>query len=365
MTLRQTPWPSSLQAAADACAAKGGYLPTPMALYSTRGVINLGTGTGTDHTYTDSYYGNTTGGSYRTIVIDGTGALSEQEPKRRRALRLRLPAGALGDGREVTEGQQGALRPAAGNPAGAGGPKRPGPSRDRQKRRRHRRLSRRHLPAKAAPHGNGPDRGADGGQDQKHRPNDPPVLQRIILQINSHGVLQSKGLARCSLAKLELGQLHPSQEGMRGGPDRPRQRHLQGDPARPGRLCLSNGPLLAFNGTHKGKPAIFAQVATGAPLPLTYVIVFEVAKTKGTFGTQLTATLPPIASEYGYISAFDMSLQRRYSSNGKQLSYASAGCPAPQGANIASFSLAKASYQFLGGRSLTQTLVRQCKVRGK
>ena len=69
-----------LQAAADACAAKGGYLPTPMALYSTRGVINLGTGVGTDHTYTDSYYGNTTGGAYRTIVIDGTGALSEQEP---------------------------------------------------------------------------------------------------------------------------------------------------------------------------------------------------------------------------------------------------------------------------------------------
>jgi hypothetical protein len=71
---------SSLQQAADACAAKGGYLPTPMALYSTRAVINLGSGIGTDHTYTDSFYGNTTGGSYRTIVLDGTGALSEQEP---------------------------------------------------------------------------------------------------------------------------------------------------------------------------------------------------------------------------------------------------------------------------------------------
>jgi hypothetical protein len=75
-----SPQVASLQQAADACAAKGGYLPTPMALYSTRGVINLGSGIGTDHTYTDSFYGNTTGGSYRTIVIDGTGALSEQEP---------------------------------------------------------------------------------------------------------------------------------------------------------------------------------------------------------------------------------------------------------------------------------------------
>jgi hypothetical protein len=73
------PLAGSVQAAADACAAKGGYLPTPLELYSVRGTINLGTGVGTDRTYTDSFYGNTTGGSYRTIVIDGTGALSEQE----------------------------------------------------------------------------------------------------------------------------------------------------------------------------------------------------------------------------------------------------------------------------------------------
>lgn len=73
------PLVNGVQAAADACAAKGGWLPTPLELYSTRATINLGTGTGTDHTFTDSYYGNTTGGSYRTIVIDGTGSLSEQE----------------------------------------------------------------------------------------------------------------------------------------------------------------------------------------------------------------------------------------------------------------------------------------------
>lgn len=71
----------SLKAAADACAAKGGWLPSPMELYSVRNVINLGTGVGTDRQYTDSYYGNTTGGNYRTIVIDGTGGLSEQSPE--------------------------------------------------------------------------------------------------------------------------------------------------------------------------------------------------------------------------------------------------------------------------------------------
>jgi hypothetical protein len=66
-----------VKAAADACAAKGGYLPTPMELYSVRNVINLGTGVGTDYQFTDSYYGNTAGSAYTTVVVDGTGAIKE------------------------------------------------------------------------------------------------------------------------------------------------------------------------------------------------------------------------------------------------------------------------------------------------
>jgi hypothetical protein len=69
----------TLTAAADACAAAGGYLPTPMELYSTRTVLNLGTGVGTDRMYTDSYYSAVgTGSNYTTVVLDGTGTLTEQ-----------------------------------------------------------------------------------------------------------------------------------------------------------------------------------------------------------------------------------------------------------------------------------------------
>ena len=72
------PVANSLKEAADACAAKGGYLPTPMELYSVRGIINLGTGIGSEHQYTDTVYANTTGVNYSTVVIDGTGAITEQ-----------------------------------------------------------------------------------------------------------------------------------------------------------------------------------------------------------------------------------------------------------------------------------------------
>ena len=41
--------------AADACAAKGGYLPSTEELSGTRGTLNLGDGTGSKNMFTDSY----------------------------------------------------------------------------------------------------------------------------------------------------------------------------------------------------------------------------------------------------------------------------------------------------------------------
>ena len=76
--LALNPVVAGVKAAADACAAKGGFLPSPMELYSVRDVINLGTGTAAaDHAVTDQYYNNTAGGSYRTITVDGTGKIQE------------------------------------------------------------------------------------------------------------------------------------------------------------------------------------------------------------------------------------------------------------------------------------------------
>ncbi len=66
-----------VKAAADACAAKGGFLPSTMELYSVRNVINLGTGVAPDYAVTDNYYANTLGTNYRTMVVDGSGKIEE------------------------------------------------------------------------------------------------------------------------------------------------------------------------------------------------------------------------------------------------------------------------------------------------
>ncbi len=72
------PLAATLKDASDACATKGGYLPSPLELFSTRGILNLGTGIGSDRQYTDEIYANTSGANYSTVVIDGTGAITEQ-----------------------------------------------------------------------------------------------------------------------------------------------------------------------------------------------------------------------------------------------------------------------------------------------
>lgn len=67
------PTTSSVQDAADACAARGGYLPGPLEVYSARTAVNLGSGV-----YTDTYYANTAGVNYRTIVVTSGGELLER-----------------------------------------------------------------------------------------------------------------------------------------------------------------------------------------------------------------------------------------------------------------------------------------------
>jgi hypothetical protein len=192
----------------------------------------------------------------------------------------------------------------------------------------------------------------------------PPKLERIVLAINANGKIQTKGLPTCSLSKLESVSSATAKrvcgEAQIGHGNVTSRVSLPGQGA-----FASNGGLLAFNGMVHGRPAILAQVASGAPLPLTYVIVFEVKKATGTFGTELIGTLPPIASEYGYIAAFDLSLGRTYTYKGEKLSYASASCPAPKGFPGATFPFAKAAYEFAGGVKVSSTLVRECKVRGK
>ena len=73
----------------------GGFLPTPMELYSVRNVINLGTGIAPDYAVADQYYANTVGVNYRTVTVDGAGKIEEIPVEANTEVHLRLPVGSL------------------------------------------------------------------------------------------------------------------------------------------------------------------------------------------------------------------------------------------------------------------------------
>ena len=66
---------AGVKAAASACAVAGGYLPTPLQLYTVRTVINLGTGVAPDFAVADQYYADDF--NHRTVVVDGWGKIEE------------------------------------------------------------------------------------------------------------------------------------------------------------------------------------------------------------------------------------------------------------------------------------------------
>jgi len=75
--LSLNPAVAGVKAAANACAAKGGFLPTVLELYSVRNVINLGTGVPPNYAIADAYFSNTVGTNYRSLTVDGSGKIAQ------------------------------------------------------------------------------------------------------------------------------------------------------------------------------------------------------------------------------------------------------------------------------------------------
>jgi hypothetical protein len=193
--------------------------------------------------------------------------------------------------------------------------------------------------------------------------NPPPQLHEMSIAINSYGVLDSKGIPVCKIDDIQPATTADALAVCR--------RSLVGEgtftanvPASGRSPFPASGKLYAFNGTVNGAPAILAHVYGVRPAPTSFTLEFLIGHKKGTFGTSLTVKLPK-SQAGGYITGISLALGKTFSSHGKKSSYLSATCPAPKGVHVASFPFAKASFAFVGGAKLSQTLNRSCSVRGK
>jgi hypothetical protein len=190
----------------------------------------------------------------------------------------------------------------------------------------------------------------------------PPQLSTITMAINRHGRLNPTGLPRCRYHQIQPASTVEARQACAGS--------LIGSGTFQANVALpdqspfpSNGRVLAFNGVLHGKPVIYAHIYGTEPVPISQLVPFHIHRIEGTYRVVLSAQLPRVAAEWGYVSGLSLTLKRTFRFHGAVHSYLSAGCPAPKGFNGAVYPFARASFGFDDGRTLRSSLTRTCKVR--
>jgi hypothetical protein len=219
------------------------------------------------------------------------------------------------------------------------------------------------LPYKLPRHGTAPIAVFVSGHLAEPHGGIPSQLQEMTVEVNKHGLLQSKGLATCPLRELQPASseraLASCQDALIGSGQFWAHIVLPDQGAYP-----THGRLLIFNGAQKGRPVIFTHIFTANPFFSSFVIPFSIQKkSNGAYGTKLTASLPQALGDWGYVDRIKLTLKRKYPYRGTELSYFNAGCPAPEGSRRTVFPLALASFAFADGTELSAKVEKACAVR--
>lgn len=189
----------------------------------------------------------------------------------------------------------------------------------------------------------------------------PPQLRTVSLAINRNGRLNYKGLPTCRYHQIQPASTREAVQACRSS--------VVGQGSFGAKVVLpeqspfpSSGRVVAFNGILHGRRVVFAHIYGTEPLPQSRVLAFKVGRTGGGFRTTLTAELPRVAADWGYVSKVGLTLKRRFRYRGRVYSFVNAGCPAPGKFTVVTFPLARASFGFEDGRVLSSTLIRSCRV---
>jgi hypothetical protein len=190
----------------------------------------------------------------------------------------------------------------------------------------------------------------------------PPSLRKIQIEINRHGHFDLQGLPICRYDEIQPSSTANAMSSCKSS--LVGKGHFSSTVLQPEASPFpSEGALYAFNGTYKGRPAILAHVYGTEPIPTSYTIPFTISSAKGDYGTALTAPMPNVGNEWGFITGLSLNLGRTFHYRGQRHSYVAAGCPAPEGVSIAPFDFARATFSF-GVEKVSSVLSRSCRAHG-
>lgn len=218
------------------------------------------------------------------------------------------------------------------------------------------------APTRLPRHGAAPVSVTIGGHISSTDPQTSPQLRRVSFAFNRAGRLDTRGLTRCHLSDIDPSSTRQALEICRSA--------LVGEGRFAANVRLpeqspfpSAGKVTAFNGVLGGKQVVFAHIYGTKPVPTSVVLPLYIRHGAGRFATRLEASLAGLTGDWGYVESIELRLGRRFRAAGESRSFLSAGCPAPSGFPGSVFSFARATFDFIGGRTLTATLTRNCTVR--
>lgn len=184
----------------------------------------------------------------------------------------------------------------------------------------------------------------------------PSPLRQIEIEFDKHGEVETRGLPKCTKAKLVATTTAAARRNCRGAiigkgfgtalVELPEQRGIR-----------ASSPLTLFNGPRvHGNPSVLGHAHLDYPAPTTYVILIEIERIhNGRYGFRTVADFPRIANDYGSPLSGHLTIGREWKYKGKTLSYANAHCADGR-------LQAKAAFSFKDGSFVEGTVFRPCKV---
>jgi hypothetical protein len=182
----------------------------------------------------------------------------------------------------------------------------------------------------------------------------PPALKEAIIETDKNGAINVQGYPVCKKSKLQSQDTPHAEAACRpaliGTGTATAAVELKEQPE-----ILVTSKLLVFNGgVSGGKTTIYIHAYFSKPVPGAIVTSVKISKIhNGRYGLKSVATIPKIASGAGSITSFKLTINKKFTHNGKKVSILTAKCP---DGRLQAHAVAK----FANGLSATTEFVRPC-----
>jgi hypothetical protein len=184
-----------------------------------------------------------------------------------------------------------------------------------------------------------------------------PPAKTVHLQVDRHFSIESTGLPSCAIGKIEAAT--PAQAMKACGPALIGRGVAGAEVEFPESAPFTaKGPLLGFNGpTVGGEPEMLYYVYVSVPAPTALVVLAKVAKDSGRYRYRISLTVPELAGGSGSLTAFEITIGRKWTQDGRQHSLLSADCPSGRFEN-------QVEAIFGDGTVIAGAFPDRCEIRG-